>query len=132
MTDKSVWSIIEEASNTTIALPMGFELGVLPGLNVRLGATHTIQKTKNTATSETVSAPQTTTVSETAGGTATTYGSANDLRKAVTTAEKTTQSTSFYYGAGYRWSENVMIDILGCFNLTNVSAWEVGLTLLFN
>ncbi len=127
---------------TTYSFPIGFELKPHKKVKLRLGVTHTVTELVTKVHAKTTEDGLTTTVTEAGGSAAvTTYGggasNTGDTLDSDTKTTTKTRTTQYYYGAGFRWSKNLSIDILNFSGdgsgagILDLASWRVGMTLLF-
>ncbi len=126
----------QKSNASVIQIPIGFEMRPYPKWPIRLGVTHQIATSKTTTvTTPAGSIIQTKTVTDTNGATLpAVYSPTQATGETTATKTQSTNSTAYYYGMGYDWSENLVFDILGVASGSSVfdlNTWRIGATLKF-
>lgn len=116
-----------------IAIPVGVEFNLFPQFAMRLGAQHTYTIDDYTTVTELVQyEPQRT---RTVDGTGVVTEDLIDPNPAPIGSDETqkmnTPQTDYYYGIGWKVTDNLQIDIMGFSELTKLDNWRISATLKF-
>gem|GEM_PF-2194202 len=126
------WLSREARRQAWLALPVGLEFKVVPGVALRLGAQHYIAWSDRIRTGQLISwSPRKT---RTVFGDGSFVETIDTLSRRTASSEQRTgfdQQTQFSYGAGFRPLDNLQIDLMGFANLVNLTGWRLSATLRF-
>ncbi len=112
---------LTENKITNLILPIGIEYKAKKWLTLRMGASHKISTVENKDTTITTSYAATYPVK-----TVTTIVTTVDPKDITTT-----RNTDYSFGAGFKVTDNLQIDLLNFTNLTDMSFWKLSATLKF-
>jgi hypothetical protein len=120
-------------STKAISLPVGVEFYLFQPMVLRFGAQHTYTMDDYTTVTELVQyEPQRT---RTVDGTGTVTEDLIDPNPAPVGSDEThkvnTPQTDYFYGIGWKATDNLQIDIMGFSKLTDLENWRISATLKF-
>jgi len=131
--ESETWSTLREGSASVFTIPVGMEFNLTESFVFRLGAQHTITKNNITTTHilsdwepwKTKTVYHDTTI-YTYEGAATKPDNYEEIKK------ETIPATNYYYGVGWRVTDNFQLDLMGFNNLTDMTNWRLSATLRFD
>ena len=109
-------------TTSAIILPVGLEYKPNNWLSLRIGASHKIETIENEETETTTSYDVTVYPTKTVDSVETTV----DPKE-----KEITRTTDFSFGAGFKVTENLQVDITRFANLTAMANWRISATLMF-
>ncbi len=131
--ESETWSTIREGNSNVFTIPVGVEFNLTDPFVFRLGAVHTI--TKNNITTTNVLDDWGQRVTETVLFDTTLYTYEDPSAMPENTEEidnETTPATNYYYGVGWRVTDNFQLDLMGFNDLTDMTNWRLSATLHFD
>jgi hypothetical protein len=128
------WVRITEGSQMTFTIPIGVEFNIADPFVIRLGARHSI--TKNDLTTDNILdawQPQYTYYDQEDGTTWETWGDPGSRPENSTENDnETIPATSYYYGFGWRVTDNLQIDVMNFSDITDWANWRLSATFHFD
>lgn len=128
------WVTVTEGSQMTFSIPVGVEFNITDPFVIRFGARHSI--TKNDLTTDNILdawAPQYTYYDQEDGTTWETWGDPGSRPENSTENDnQTIPATSYYYGFGWRVTENLQIDVMNFADITDWANWRLSATFHFD
>ena len=131
--ESETWSTLREGSANTFTFTVGVEFNLTETFVFRLGANHSITK-QNITTSYVLDEWEPwRTRTELFDTTTYTYeGAATKPDNYEEIEKETIPATNYYYGVGWRVTENFQLDLMGFNNLTDMTQWRLSATLHFD
>ncbi|HEX7319462.1 MAG TPA: hypothetical protein VF399_03780 [bacterium] len=127
------WMTRTTGSSTTLTFPVGLEFNITQPFVFRLGAVHEVYKGDYSAVQNLIQyEPERTRIVDGTG--AVTETIVDPGQEPVGTDEDYTvnePSTDYYYGAGWQVTDNLQIDFMGFYDLTDMTNWSISATLEF-
>lgn len=131
--ESETWSTIREGNENTFTFPVGVEFNLTETFVFRLGANHSITKQNITTTHVLDEWEPLITRTETYFGTTYTYEDPGAMPDNTEEIEiETIPATNYYYGVGWRVTENFQLDLMGFNDLTDMAQWRLSATLHFD
>jgi hypothetical protein len=127
------WSEIRSGSANVFTIPVGVEFNITEPFCFRMGAIHTI--TKNDVTTDYVLSDWEPSRTRTEYFDTTTYSYEGPTTKPDNYQEidnETIPATNYYYGIGWRVTNNLQLDFMGFNDLTDMTNWRLSATLHFD
>lgn len=132
VTESETWLTRTTGSHALLTIPVGLEFRPVPSIALRLGARHTLSWDDVTTTKQLLAyAPQKTRIDYGDGTFREVQSQAQFTPSSSETVTPFASQTVFTYGAGFRPTENLQIDLMGFANLTNLAGWRLSATFRF-
>ncbi len=133
VTESQVVDTTVTGSGIVLSFPVGVEFKLKNPLSLRLGARHDIDFTDETINHELVnySAPHTRIDYGDGTYTESIPDTTEPINGTSETVKRTESETHYYYGLGYRVSDNLQIDLMGFSDLTDLSDWKLSAVFSF-
>ena len=119
---------------TTFSFPVCVEFNVFKPLDFRLGAIHTINRYEKTTNEDLLDYSAAVTHTVYGDGTEAYTIFPNPNLEDIGSSEDhifSSSSTIYTYGMGYKVSDNLQIDLMAFYNLTNLTNWRLSATMSF-
>ena len=131
--ENETWSTIREGSENTLTFPVGVEFNLTETFVFRLGANHSITRQNITTTYVLDEWEPWRTKTEWYDTTTYTYeGAATKPDNYEKIEKETIPATNYYYGVGWRVTDNFQLDLMGFNDLTDMTNWRLSATLRFD
>jgi hypothetical protein len=127
------WMTRTTGSVTVLEFPVGIEFNVTKPFVFRLGALHEVYKGDYTTVNNLIQyEPERTRIVDGTGAVTETIVDPGQEPVGSEETYKTNEpSTNYYYGAGWQVTDNLQIDFMGFYDLTDMTNWSISATLEF-
>ena len=131
--ESETWSTLREGSANVFTIPVGVEFNLTETFVFRLGAQHTITKNNITTTHILSDWEPWKTKTEWYDTTTYTYeGAATKPDNYEEIEKETNPATNYYYGVGWRVTDNFQLDVMNFREITDWGSWRLSATFHFD